>query len=166
MLRPYLTHTEFPPAAEWPAVGRAWPEDVQDLQAQYFLLMSRVRKAQRRRGGRRAWHRVEGFVVRPIRAYLSVERLVRQRLSVWDDERQPVPPRTETRAAMTRRVAALISDCLGRSPLGLRIRDDGAPRPHIILAPRSWWQCIAWRFAASVWERGVPCDRRRADGAL
>ena len=111
MLRPYLIHTEWPPVAEWPAVDRAWPEDVKDLQAQYFLLMSRVRAARSRRGGQRAWHRVEGCFVRAIRAYPSVERLVRQLFRV----------RVGEGVALTLRVAALISDCLGRSPLSLRL---------------------------------------------
>ena len=121
MLRPYLIHTEWPPVAEWPAVDRAWPEDVKDLQAQYFLLMSRVRAARSRRGGQRAWHRVEGCFVRAIRAYPSVERLVRQLFRV----------RVGEGIALTLRVAALISDCLGRSPLSLRLEHFPRHQPCV-----------------------------------
>ena len=50
MLLPYVRRTEWPPAADWPEVPHAWPEDMQEVKAQYLLLMHRVLKARLRQG--------------------------------------------------------------------------------------------------------------------
>ena len=121
MLMPYLRHTEWPPADQFPRVQHAWPEE-NVLTFQYILMCSRLRQMRRP-----PWWVVEGAVVERVEAG-GVELWLAQRIfgpllsgavGPWTPQklRLPAHPAEESlRRALTARIAMVLSSFLRPAP--------------------------------------------------